>query len=175
MANRPKLELKSNIPETVHIKYVDNNPKDYGYGPTYRYVVTQNGEEKTLFLNERQYEEIKDYKSGDVVILLVKEEKNEAGKTYKHFTVRPALLDERGEVVQPRKDIVNNEDARKEYRERRIRLLAEAIEDTFRARRMLLDAYGKFPEIEEEIRAVFTPEVIQDFATTLLISEDRRA
>lgn len=169
--NRPKLELKPNTPETVVIRQTDHVPKEYGY----RYVVARNGEEMTLFLNKRQYAEIKDYRVGDTVVLLLKEEKNEAGNTYKQFIVRPALLDERGEVVQPRKDIVNNEDARKEYREKRIRLLAEAIEDTFRARRMLLDAYGKFPEIEGEIRAVFTADVIQKLATTLLINEDRRA
>jgi len=174
-SKREKLELLTNVSKQLKIKYLPDGPKDYGYGPTYKFVVIdEDGNEKTWFVNERQYAELRDLRRGDVINVVMREEKNNEGRTYKRLVVVPALFDEKGELVERAPDVVNDGEARTKYRERRVKLVAEAIEDTLLAKKYLTEKYAQYPQVVSMLDSLFTPDVIQKLATSLFIAEDRR-
>lgn len=162
---RPKLELPTNIPVHVEIKYLPYNGegKDYGYGLTYKYTVIHEGIEKTWFVPAAGgvYPQVKDFKPKDKIVITKKEEKNAEGKTYDKILVFPEAFDEQGRPSQalepPKKpEQVHNE---------RVGALVRAYEDVLSMETQLL---------EKGYRGdLFTPDVIQKLATTLFITETK--
>lgn len=173
MDQTPKLELKTNVPTTVTLKYVPTESKDYGYGATWKYTVVHDGVEKIYFFNERQYSAVKDFKRGDSLVLEMREEKNEeTGKTYKRLIVKPALFDDRGNLVPPAPpDIAKDPVAFSAYRDERVKTLAAAIEDVIRVKQQLIASHY---EHKESIENLFTGETVQDYAVSLWIEENKR-
>lgn len=128
-AQRPKLELPTNIPVHVEIKYPPYNGegKDYGYGLTYKYTVIHEGAEKTWFVSDDLYPQVKDFPKGSKIVIVKKEEKNQQGKTYTKIEVHGELFDEHGRVQKeppPQADLTDEK-----YRKDRKNAIYAALVD----------------------------------------------
>lgn len=167
MANKPKMEFPTNVPQTVKIQKmfkVNPPPDDHPeWGESYCYNLIHDGVEKVYFAKDKWHELAQEYPEGSTVVVCFAEETNAAtGKKYKTWKMNAALFDEHGKVPQAAPaPIAKNGLPEDEFRKTRKNNYYLALEDAL----SVMEAfYSEHPKVEpkfEDIRALAVSMVIQ--------------
>lgn len=165
----PPLELKAD--ETVLVTLKTGKPFKSGsnsYGNWHGYNLLKDGEEYTFFADDSVHSAFQTVgRDGARFNITLKFQ----GR-HKSYVVKEALFDERGEKFDQPKSVVDNPDARLEYRRKRVSRLAEAIHDVYESRKEI----ATFATDDEKafLSGVYSPENVQKFAVSLFIEENRK-
>ena len=167
MANKPKMEFKTNVPETVVIEkmfgeYTNDEHPDWGV--SYGYELKHNGVAKSYFAKEAFHKLAKEYPTGSTVVICKAEEKNEGtGKTYTKWKMTAALFDEQGRTPQPPPPPIAEKNGlpTEDYRKNRKNAYFLALEDAFEVANTFRDTHSVTEPKFEDIRAIAVSMVIQ--------------
>jgi hypothetical protein len=126
--NKPQMEFPSNVPQTVElVKMFKHGQNDHG--EYYAWEFKHEGVSKVYFAKEALQKKLVEFKAGQTVVVNFEEKKGEKGK-FHVWNVKEALFDEKGRAPkQSPPDITKSEPAYKTYRENRVRLMKENLQD----------------------------------------------
>lgn len=126
----PKMEFKSNIPETVTLI---KQPPAFHNKPESEYIwwgweVSHNGIDKTMFADEKLQSMILPYTGKTVVICSEEKTNPDTKKKYHIWRVNEALFDHDGTLPpKPILSIATNEQARIQWKQDVVKLFEEAL------------------------------------------------
>jgi hypothetical protein len=167
MADRnPKMEFKSNIPETITL--IKQPPKFKGVYEDknwWGWEVSHNGTEKTLFADEKLQPLIQPYEGKTIVIAWEEQSNKDTGKKYHRWKVNQALFDHDGKLPpEPLLSIATNEQARGQWKQDVVKVFEEmlfeaaGIAERFNSNPIASDG---FKLDHEDVRAMAISMVIQ--------------
>lgn len=165
----PKFDPKANEPTTIKpLKNFKNGASDKG--PWYGWEVedTATGEKYTWFLSDpADQQEIKAiFETGQQAIVTLKLAKGQKPR----YDIRTALFDGKGKVTDPPKPSLDSPEGLEAYRKKVKNTLYMAIEDVLSVK----VAFAEKWQDGAEANRLFTPDIVQKYATSIVIDYLKR-